>query len=140
MNIRGKLIEKFETASITETFKKREFVIEYAENPMYPEFVKFELIQDRCDLIEPFSLGDEVEVDFNLKGRKWTDKEGGTKYFNSLQAWKIAPVQDMAPAPPPPSASSPAQESAPPSAEPEWLKSSSSGSGSANFEDDDLPF
>ena len=136
MNIKGKLLEKFETTKITETFKKREFVIEYAENPMYPEYVKFELIQDRCDLIEPFSLGDEIDVDFNLKGRKWTDKQGETKYFNSLQAWKIAPVQEMAPSAPP--VSSPTEQSAPPTAEPEWLKSSSDSK--PEFEDDDLPF
>ena len=136
MNIKGKLLEKFETTKITETFKTREFVIEYAENPMYPEYVKFELIQDRCDLIEPFSLGDEIDVDFNLKGRKWTDKQGETKYFNSLQAWKIAPVQEMAPSAPP--VSSPTEQSAPPTAEPEWLKSSSDSK--PEFEDDDLPF
>ena len=46
INIEGKLIEKFETVQVTETFKKREFVIEYIENPSYPEFIKLELIHD----------------------------------------------------------------------------------------------
>ena len=45
INIEGKLIEKFETVQITETFKKREFVLEYIENPEYPEFIKIELIK-----------------------------------------------------------------------------------------------
>jgi len=137
MNIKGKLIEKLETAQITDSFKKREFVVEFAENPMYPEFVKFELIQDRCDLIEPFNVGDELDIDFNLKGRKWTDPQGGVKYFNSLHAWKISPAQG-AEAPPPP-ASSPGDQSAPPvPAEPEWLKSSNENK--PEMEDDDLPF
>ena len=136
MNIKGKLLEKYETTKITDSFKKREFVVEYAENPMYPEYVKFELIQDRCDLIEPFNLGDEIEIEFNLKGRKWTDKQGEVKYFNSLQAWKVSPLQDMPMSPEPPAPSQADTTTATPSAEPEWLKSS----GSTTMEDDDLPF
>ena len=135
MNIKGKLIEKFETAKITDSFQKREFVIEYAENPMYPEFVKFELTQDKCPLIDPFNLGDEIDVEFNLKGRKWTDPQGEIKYFNSLQAWKVSPLQQMAGQSYTPEAT-PTEQSPP--AEPDWLKNSTSDKKS--LEDDDLPF
>ena len=122
MNINGKIIEIFETQKITDSFQKREFVMEYAENPSYPEYIKFELIQDRCTLLDPFNQGDEVSVEFNLKGRKWEDKSGVIKYFNSLQAWRIeekkaATSQDPAPT---------AKE------EPEWL--------TKGEEEDDLPF
>ena len=137
MNIKGKLIEKLETAKITDSFKKREFVVEFAENPMYPEFVKFELIQERCDLIEPFNLGDELEIEFNLKGRKWTDKEGEVKYFNSLQAWKISPSQEGSMTSDTQTAQPEAGSSQAPASEPEWLKSSGD---SKALEDDDLPF
>lgn len=89
MNIKGKLVEIFEEQQITGSFKKREFVVEYAENPQYPEFVKFELIQDKCGVINSFQVDQEIEVHFNLKGRKWNDPNGGTKYFNTLQAWRI---------------------------------------------------
>jgi hypothetical protein len=89
MNIEAKLVEKFETQQIKETFQKREFVVEYAENPQYPEYIKFELIQSNCEQIEPFQIGDTINVSFNLKGRKWTDPKGEVKYFNSLQAWRI---------------------------------------------------
>ena len=44
MNIQAKLIEKFQTQRVSDTFQKREFVVEFAENPQYPEFIKFELI------------------------------------------------------------------------------------------------
>ncbi len=146
MNIKGKLIEKLDTQKITDSFKKREFVVEYAENPMYPEYVKFELIQDRCDLIQPFNLHDEIEIDFNIKGRKWTDKQNEIKYFNSLQAWKIAPAQGMsmtseAPSPAaqsqPSNTAAPSSEAATPASEPEWIKNSDAGSA---MENDDLPF
>lgn len=90
MEVQGKLIEKYETETFgAKGFKKREFVIEYAENPEYPEFIKFELIQDKCETLDKFSIGSTISVAFNLKGRKWTNPKGEIVYFNSLQAWKI---------------------------------------------------
>ena len=77
MNIKGKILEISPTQQVTDSFKKREFVIEYAENPQYPEFVKFESIQDKCGLLDAYKPGDEIEVYFNLKGRKWNDPKGG---------------------------------------------------------------
>ena len=65
MEIKAKLLEKYETASFGASgFQKREFVVEFAENPEYPEFVKFELIQDKCALLDGFSIGQELNVAF----------------------------------------------------------------------------
>jgi single-stranded DNA-binding protein len=89
MNIKGKLIEKFDTQDISDKFRKREFVLEYAENPQYPEFIKMELVQSNCEQLDQFKVGDDLVVQFNLKGRKWTDPQGKVKYFNSLQAWRL---------------------------------------------------
>ena len=89
MNIKGKLIEIFDTVQITDTFKKREFIIEDTKNPEYPEFIKVELIQDKVGLLDNLSIGDQINVLINIKGRKWEDKEGNIKYFNSIQGWKI---------------------------------------------------
>jgi hypothetical protein len=93
MQINGKILEISEVQAISATFRKREFVLEYIES-QYPEFIKFEAIQDKCELLEKLSIGDQVNVDFNLKGRKWTNPQGEVKYFNSLQAWKISGMQD----------------------------------------------
>lgn len=92
MNIKGQLLEKFEIQKVSESFQKREFILEYAENPQYPEFLKFELIQSNCDQLDNIQVGSEISVTFNLKGRKWTDKQGKVVYFNSLQAWRIEPA------------------------------------------------
>ncbi|HLP34778.1 MAG TPA: DUF3127 domain-containing protein [Amoebophilaceae bacterium] len=89
MNITGKLIEINDSQYVSESFKKRAFVLEYIENPQYPEYVSFELVQDKCDLLDGFSVGEEVTVHFNLRGRKWTNADGIVKYFNSLQAWRL---------------------------------------------------
>lgn len=89
MNIQGKLTEVYDEKQITDKFKKREFVIEYAENAQYPQFIKFELMQNNCDLISEFKKGEFLDVHFDLKGKPWTNKEGVTTYFTSLNAWKI---------------------------------------------------
>ncbi len=89
MDIKGKVHEVSATQQVTETLKKRELILEYIENPQYPEYLKFEAIQDRCNLLDNVQVGDNVEVAFNLKGRPWTDKAGKKTYFNSLQLWKV---------------------------------------------------
>ena len=89
MNIKGKLVEIFDTVQVTETFKKREFIVQDNRNPEYPEYIKVELIQDKVSLLDSLGVGDEINVLINIKGRKWEDKEGNIRYFNSIQGWKI---------------------------------------------------
>jgi hypothetical protein len=84
----GTIIEIYDEKVISEKFKKREFVLEHAPNPEYPDFLKIEVVQNKTDLLDKYKVGDEVAVDINLKGKKWEKgKESG--YFNSIQAWRI---------------------------------------------------
>jgi len=129
MQVKGKLYEIFDTITIKETFRKREFVLEYAENPTYPELLKFEMIQDKCDLLNDYQKDEEVEVHFNLKGRKWTDPKGEDKYFNSLQAWRIDKVQSQ----PEPSFHDNKSTTEDEPSEPDWLKN-------GGEVEDELPF
>lgn len=85
----GILKVKQDTVQVSEKFKKREFVIELTDNPKYPQFINFQLVQDNCPILDQFNLDDKIKVEFDLRGRKWTDPNGVDKYFNSLQAWKI---------------------------------------------------
>jgi hypothetical protein len=92
--INGKLVEKFEIQNVTASFKKREFVIEKTEltgGREFTEIIKFQLTQDRCDLIEPYQLNEEINVHFNIKGRKW-EKDGRVGYFTNLEVWKIEKI------------------------------------------------
>lgn len=90
MEIKGKVVEVSDVMQVTETFKKRELIVEYIENnPAYPEYLKFETLQDKCSLLDAVKPGDEVEVSFNLRGRPWTGKDGRKQYFNSLVLWRI---------------------------------------------------
>jgi len=123
MDIKGKVHEISPVITVSEKFKKRELILEYAENPTYPELVKFEAVQDKVNLFDNIKIGDQVELFFNLRGRAWTDnKTGKTSYFNTLAVWRINPL----------ASSSPAAQAAPEYAAPADL--------SPSAEDDDLPF
>jgi len=87
--ISGKIHTINDAQQVTERFRKREFVLEVAENPRYPQFVQFQLTGDRCENLDGFSVGDEVQVEFSLRGREWKSPRGEVKYFNSLDVWAI---------------------------------------------------
>jgi len=76
-----------ETQVISEKFSKREFVIETKDQ--YPQLVMFQLTQDKCDYLDVYQLGNQVEVSFNLRGREWTSPAGEVRYFNTLEAWRL---------------------------------------------------
>ena len=97
MNIKGVITVIENEVQVSESFKKRVFVVEYADNPQYPELISFETIQDKTSLLDALKVGDNVSVEFNLKGRKWTNADGVDKYFNQLQAWKIESVSNSQP-------------------------------------------
>lgn len=95
--INGKLIFKEDTQRISDKFQKREFVIEVEneKNSQWNDFIKVQLIQDRCDLLENITLNEEIKVYFNVRGRKW-ENNGQTSYFTNLEGWRIEKVQPQA--------------------------------------------
>ena len=88
MEIAGsvKLIGKTETFG-AKGFKKRELVVTTEEQ--YPQSILIEFVQDKCDLLNAFKVGQKVTVSINLRGREWVNPQGETKYFNSIQGWRI---------------------------------------------------
>lgn len=79
----GRVHKIFPTEQKTATFSAREFVIEVQEG-QYPQMVKFQLTQDKCAIMDDYNEGDQVTVDFDLRGREWNDK-----YFTNLNAWRV---------------------------------------------------
>lgn len=79
----GKIIRIFDIEKKTDTFQTREFVIEVPDGN-YSQMVKFQLTQDKCELVNNFSEGDLVKVSFSLRGREWQGK-----YFTNLDAWRV---------------------------------------------------
>ena len=99
MQLTGKVKVINETKVITDKFQKREFVIT-DDSSQYPQDILFQITQDRCDLIEGFSIDQVVTVNFNLRGREWTSPTGEVRYFNTIEAWKIEATEGAVKTPP----------------------------------------
>jgi hypothetical protein len=91
--MRVRIKTKGETVAVSEKFKKREFVATVEGS--YPQDILFQLSQDKCSLLDNFQVGEEIEIEYNLRGREWTNPQGETKYFNTLEVWKIGRVEDL---------------------------------------------
>lgn len=88
MEINGRLKMIDETKAFgANGFRKREVVITTDEQ--YPQHIMVEFTQDKCDLLDSYREGEAVKVGINLRGREWVNPQGETKYFNSIQGWKI---------------------------------------------------
>jgi len=90
LELTGTLVEVFPAQSFNKGFRKREFVIETDDK--YPQKIIFQLVQDKCDMIDSFGTGDTVRISFEVKGREWNGK-----YFNALEAWRIFREKKAAP-------------------------------------------
>ena len=105
MEVQGKIKVIGETATFGNNgFRKREVVVTTEEQ--YPQHIMVEFVQDKCDLLNNHSLGQTVKISINLRGREWVNPQGETKYFNSIQGWRIENLQqensaeNMPPVPP----------------------------------------
>jgi len=105
MEIQGKVKMIGETQTFGNNgFRKREIVITTDEQ--YPQHLLVEFIQDKTELLNNYQVGQDVKISINLRGREWVNPQGETRYFNSIQGWRIeslqnvAPSQEMPPMPP----------------------------------------
>lgn len=115
---------------VSASFKKRELVVTTDEQ--YPQHILIEFTQDRTDLLNAYNVGDAVKVSINLRGREWVNPQGETRYFNSIQGWRIEKGGAEAPA----SSGMPASSGAPAAGTP---AAATPVPGSLEGEDD-LPF
>jgi translation initiation factor IF-3 len=106
MEVSGKIKWLDETKTYGNNgFRKREVVVTTEEQ--FPQHILVEFIQDKCDLLNAFQMGQNVKIGINLRGREWINPQGETKYFNSVQGWRIEALEassnsEMPPMPPPP--------------------------------------
>ncbi|MDT0294154.1 DUF3127 domain-containing protein [Mesonia ostreae] len=92
MEIEGKIKKIDETKTYgSNGFRKREVVITTEEQ--YPQHILVEFIQDKCDLLNTYQEGQAVKIGINIRGREWVSPQGETKYFNSLNGWRIENLQ-----------------------------------------------
>jgi hypothetical protein len=82
MILTGEIKIIYDEQQVTDTFKKREFVIQTDET--YPQQIKIETTKEKTELLNGLKIGDSVAVSINIRGREWNDK-----YFVNIQAWRI---------------------------------------------------
>ena len=75
-------------------FSKRSFVLEVnsqqGDGQVYKDFLEFETLKTFTSIVDLIKVGDDVEVEFTLGGRLWTDpKNGQEKCFVSLKCWDV---------------------------------------------------
>lgn len=93
MEITGKIKKVDETKTVGASFKKRELVLTTDEQ--YPQSLLVEFTQDKCDLLNNYNAGESVKISINLKGREWVSPQNETKYFNSIQGWRIEKLSNQ---------------------------------------------
>ncbi len=101
MEVTGKikLIKPTETIG-SNGFQKRDIVVTTEEQ--YPQYLLIQFVQDKCSILDQYQVGQNVKISINLRGREWVSPQGETKYFNTIQGWKIEGVsQSVATTPPP---------------------------------------
>ena len=96
MEVQGKIKMIDDTKTFGSSgFRKREVVVTTEEQ--YPQHILVEFVQDKCDLLDKFQVGQPVKIGVNLRGREWVNPHGETKYFNSIQGWRIENLASEAP-------------------------------------------
>lgn len=94
MEVIGKIKHIGEEQQVSASFRKRELVVTTDEQ--YPQHILIEFNQDKCDILSAYKFQEDVKVSINLRGREWVNPQGETRYFNSIQGWRIerlAPAQ-----------------------------------------------
>ena len=113
-----------ETVQVSEKFSSRNVVIT-DNSSMYPQDIQMQFTQDKCSLLDLYEVGQVVEVSWNLRGREWISPQGETKYFNTLECWRIEKSENAIPQGSPSGMTPPAMPSVP---------------ATDGMDEDDLPF
>jgi hypothetical protein len=92
MEVFGKIKTIGAPVQVSEKFVKREMSLTTDEQ--YPQVLGIQFVQDKCDLLNNFSVGDNVKIGINLRGREWENKHGEIVVFNTLQGWVINELKD----------------------------------------------
>ncbi|NMH27054.1 DUF3127 domain-containing protein [Flavobacterium silvaticum] len=134
MEVTGRVKVISPEQQVSASFRKRELVVTTDEQ--YPQHIMIEFTQDKCDLLNNYNVGEEVKVSINLRGREWVSPQGETRYFNSIQGWRIEKAGQAQQAPP-------QYRQAPPQQQQQYQQPAQAFVPAQNFnetEPDDLPF
>lgn len=87
MEVSGRIKVINPEQQVSATFRKRELVVSTDEQ--YPQHILINFVQDKCDILSAYKIGEQIKVGINIRGREWLSPQGETKYFNDIQGWKV---------------------------------------------------
>ena len=88
MEVKGTIKEIFNTeVKGKNNFKIRQMVLETDEQ--YQQDLLIQFVGDKTAVLDKYAIDDKVTIGINLRGRAWVNQEGETKYFNTIQGWRI---------------------------------------------------
>ncbi|MGJ8643303.1 MAG: DUF3127 domain-containing protein [Luteolibacter sp.] len=80
----GKIKLISDTQTFPSGFSKREFVVTTADSK-YPQDIKFEVVKDKCSILDNYKEGQDVAVNFDIRGNEYNGK-----YYVNLSCWKLS--------------------------------------------------
>jgi single-strand DNA-binding protein len=121
-----------ETQTFASGFTKREFVIT-TQHDKYPQDIKFEIVKDKCPILDQFAVGSDVTVFFDIRGNEYNGK-----YFVNLACWKLQAGSEDGAEPRAAQRSAPASRGTAPARQSE--PTAADLRNESDFDDDDVPF
>ena len=96
--LRGQLISVEPIKQISENFRTRNFSVKQTHfNPdtgeKYENYVRFQLLNKHCDLVDGLTRDTVIEVSYNLRGNLVQKEDGTTAVYTNINAWKIELVE-----------------------------------------------
>lgn len=79
----GKIKLISDTQNFPSGFSKREFVVTTGDGK-YPQDLKFEVVKDKCPILDNYKEGSDVKVSFDIRGNEYNGK-----YYVNLSCWKL---------------------------------------------------
>ena len=83
MEVTGQIVVLNATEKVSDKFSKRLVVVKTEGD--YPQTIPVEFTQDKTAVLDKYSIGDNVTVEFNLRGNEFKGK-----YYVSLLCWKTS--------------------------------------------------
>jgi hypothetical protein len=99
IEISGEVAYAGEPVKYSDKFSKAEIVIKDATSK-YPEFIKFEAINDKIEMLRGFKVGMQVTAEGFIGGKEYTNKEGKIGYITSIKLARIFENKPVAEAEP----------------------------------------
>jgi hypothetical protein len=83
----GAVKEIMDTQTFQSGFCKREFIVTDNDD-RWPQDIKFNVVKEKCSLLDAFKKGEQVRVTFSLRGNLYNGR-----YYTDLQAFKLEKLE-----------------------------------------------